>query len=112
MQRGRIRYYQRQLANQIQFKTTATLDLLTDALHIHLNVGQNTTMNTSTLFVSLETVTSQSLSTRTVRQSGQAHIQLPSTLQITPSAQATLTLRVRSSSIIIIITALILFIVL
>ena len=112
MQRGRIRYYQRQLANQIQSKTTATLDLLTDALHIHLNVGQNMTMDTSTLFMSLETVTAQSLSTRTLRQSGQAHIQLPSTLQLTPSNQATLSLRVRSSFIIIIIITVILFTVL
>jgi hypothetical protein len=96
IQRGRIRYYQRQLANQIQLKNTATLALLTDALHIHLNVGQNMTMDTPRLFMSLETVTAQSLSRRTLRQPDQAHIQLPPTLQLTPSNQTTLSLRVRS----------------
>ena len=99
IQQGRIRYYQRQLANQIQSKTEATLDLLTEALHIHLNIGQSMTMNTSSVFMSLETVTTQSLSSRTLHPSGPAYIQLPSTLQLTPSNETTLSLRVCSSSL-------------
>ena len=96
IQRGRNQFYQRQLANQIQTKTSATFDLLTSALKIHLNVGQNVTMNTSSLFMSVETVTVEALSTRTVYQSGGARIQMPRTLRLDPNNQTSISLRVCS----------------
>ena len=95
IERGRNQYYQRQLSNQIQTKTSATLDLLSSALKTHLNVGQNVTMNTSSLFMSMETVTVKALSTRTVYQSGGARIQMPPTLRLEPSNQTSISLRVR-----------------
>ena len=75
---GRNRYYQRQLAQQINNQMTETISLLSSALNVHLNIGQQSTMNTSSLFLSLETVSLQSLSKKVIYPSGQAQIQLPS----------------------------------
>ena len=61
IQRGRNQHYQKKLAAQIEDKTTATFALLMDTLKIHLNVGQNITINTSSLFMSLEILTIQAL---------------------------------------------------
>ena len=97
IQTGRNRYYQQQLANQIEMKTTATLDLLTNALKVHLNVGQNITINTSAIFMSLETLSLSALSRRTVHQAEGAHMQLPSTMQIGTNSTSIL-LRVRHPS--------------
>jgi hypothetical protein len=94
IQTGRNRYYQRQLANQIELKATATLHLLTNALKVHLNVGQNITINTSAIFMSLESLSLSALSRRTVCQAEGAHIQLTSTMQIGTNSTPIL-LRVR-----------------
>ena len=94
IQTGRNRYYQRQLSNQIELRTTATLNLLTNALKVHLNVGQNITINTSAIFISLETLSLTALSRRTVYQSEGAHMQLPSIMQINANSTPIL-LRVR-----------------
>ena len=94
IQTGRNRYYQRQLANQIELRTTATLNLLTNALKVHLNVGQNITINTSAIFMSLETLSLSALSRRTVYQTEGAHMQLPSIMQINANSTPIL-LRVR-----------------
>ena len=77
IQKGRNEYYQRQLANQIEITTTRTLSLLTNALKIHLNVGQNMTINTSSIFMSLERLTIPALSRKTVYQPESGRIQLP-----------------------------------
>ena len=98
IQSGRNQYYQRQLAHQIQSKTTATLGLLTKALNVHLNMGQNMTMNTSSVFMSLETVSIRSLGNRVLHQSGDARIQIPSTLQMGPNNHTSVSLRVRLST--------------
>ena len=94
IQTGRNRYYQQQLANQIELRTTATLNLLTNALKVHLNVGQNITINTSAIFMSLETLSIAALSRRTVYQTEGAHMQLPSIMQINANSTPIL-LRVR-----------------
>lgn len=75
---GRNRYYQRQLAQQINNQMIETISLLSSALNIHLNLGQQSTMNTSSLFLSLETVSLQSLSKKVIHPLGQVQIQLPS----------------------------------
>ena len=68
------------MANQISFQTTETLSLLTSALNIHLNIGQNLTMNTSSVFMSLETISIESLSNKIIQQVGNAQISLPSNM--------------------------------
>ena len=98
IQSGRNQYYQRQLANQIQSKTTATLGLLSNALNVHLNMGQNMTMNTSSIFMSLETVSIRSLGNRLVQQSDGARTQMPSSLQLDSHSHPSVSLRVRSPS--------------
>ena len=98
IQKGRNQYYQKQLANQIEAKTTSTLSLLTTALNVHLNMGQNLTMNTSSLFMTLETISIESLAQRTVQQPGNAHIQIPSSIQFNSTKHTSVSLRVRLSS--------------
>ncbi|CAF4724389.1 unnamed protein product, partial [Rotaria sp. Silwood2] len=46
------------------------ISLLTSSLNIHLNLGQNLLINTSETFMSLETISIESLSNRIVEQVG------------------------------------------
>jgi hypothetical protein len=64
IEKNRNIYYQKQAANQISTQTTDTMSLLTSALNIHLNIGQNMTMNTPSVFMSLETSLMLSLSNK------------------------------------------------
>ena len=56
------------MANQISIQTTETLSLLTSALNIDLNIGQSLLMNTSSVFMSLETTSIESLSNKLIEQ--------------------------------------------
>jgi hypothetical protein len=94
IQIGRNIYYQKQMANQISLQTTETLSLLTSALNIHLNIDQNLLMNTSSVFMSLETIGIESLSNKFIAQSGNAHIQIPSNFQLNSTDNTSITLRV------------------
>ncbi len=49
-------YYQKKLANQINNQVKEIISLLTSALNIHLNIGQNLIINTPEVFMSLETI--------------------------------------------------------
>ena len=97
IQRGRNQYYQRQLANQIEITTARTLSLLTNALKIHLNVGQNMTINTSSIFMSLESLTIPALSRKTVHQPESGRIQLPPSIRVGSNNDTSILLRVRFS---------------
>ena len=80
IQNGRNFYYQKQTANQIDAQSTETLSLLTKILQTHINIGQNCTINTSALFLSLETISVASLSNRIVQLTENAQVHLPSSL--------------------------------
>ena len=97
IQNGRNAFYQKQLAQQITTQTKETTALLTAALKVHLNLGQQLLMNTSSIFVSMETVSINSLTNRTIQPMNNAHIRLP-TAMLDPSNNQTISLRVRSSS--------------
>ncbi len=56
------------------------ISLLTSILNIHLNIGQNLTINTSEVFMSLETITIDHLSNKQIQQVGNAQIHIPSNL--------------------------------
>ncbi|UJR09075.1 hypothetical protein I4U23_013322 [Adineta vaga] len=71
-------YYQKKLANEIQVQSTQIISFVTSSLNIHLNVGQNLLMNTSQTFMSLETISIESLSNKTIKQVGSASFYLPS----------------------------------
>lgn len=51
--------------------------LLTSTLNLHINVGQNCQINTSDVFMSMETLSNQSLSNKSIEPVANARIQLP-----------------------------------
>ena len=70
------------------------MSLLSAALNIHLNVGQNQTINTSSVFMSFQTVSSRSLSERSIEGGGNTRVDLPSNLSLTIADDQTMSLRV------------------
>jgi hypothetical protein len=56
------------------------ISLLSSSLNIHLNIGQNMIINTSQVFMSLETTSIESLSNKLLKQVGNGQIQLPEDL--------------------------------
>ncbi|CAF4054709.1 unnamed protein product [Adineta steineri] len=64
IQKNRNIYYQKQLANQITNQMNDLKSLLTSSLNIYLNIGQNILINTSQVFMSLETKTNEFLSNK------------------------------------------------
>ncbi|CAF1216235.1 unnamed protein product, partial [Adineta ricciae] len=93
IQKSRIIYYQKQTANTISNQAKETMSLLTNALNLHLNIGQNLTMNTSAVFMSLETLQLESLANKSTRQAENAYIHIPSNLQVNLSANSAVSLR-------------------
>jgi hypothetical protein len=72
------------------------ISLLTSALNIHLNIGQNSIINTSSVFMSLQTLSVESLSNIVVQQIGiNTQIHMPSTFSLNISNTSTISLRVR-----------------
>ena len=63
-------------------------------MKVHLNVGQNMTINTSSIFMSLETLTMSALSRKTVHQTESARIQLPPTIAVGSPDHSSISLRV------------------
>jgi hypothetical protein len=92
IQQGRNKYYQKQTADTITNQVTKIISLLTQALNYHLNIGQNVTINTSSVFMSLETLSIESLSNKEIQQVENVQIRLPSNLNI--NQNTTLSLRV------------------
>jgi hypothetical protein len=78
IEKNRNIYYQKQMANQIEAEVTKTRSLITSALNIHLNIGQNMTMNLSSVFMSLERISFQSLTNKLINQIENAQIYIPS----------------------------------
>ncbi|CAF4541007.1 unnamed protein product, partial [Rotaria sp. Silwood2] len=80
IQKNRNTCYQKQTTNMIAMKTSKILSLITAALNIHLNIGQNTMINTSTVFLSSKTASLAALSKKFIQSSGNAYIRVPLTL--------------------------------
>ena len=78
--KGRNAFYQKQMADQVQRQVDEATSLLTDALSIHLNVGQNFTMSTSSTFLTLGKVSMESFSRGLLSQVPGGQVLLPSTL--------------------------------
>ncbi len=92
--KGRNNYYQKKLANQILIQTTSMISLLTSILNIHLNIGQNLTINTSNVFMSLETITMNSLLNKKIQQVENALIHVPSNFTSNINKNTTISIRV------------------
>ena len=69
--------YQKRLAYQINEQMRQTLSLLTQALHIHLNTGQNFTMNTVSIVMTVGRLSLGSLLNQNMQQNGSGYIHLP-----------------------------------
>ncbi|CAF1293793.1 unnamed protein product, partial [Adineta steineri] len=93
VEKNRNIYYQKQLANQINSQVTQIISLLTSSLNIHLNIGQNSIINTSQTYMSLETISTQSLSDRIVKQIGNAQFHIPSDFNLNTNDNSSISLR-------------------
>ena len=66
-----------ELPRRVLRETTRVFDLLTNAMKIHLNLEQTLEMNTSTLFVRLETVKNDSFEGKQIQTIGEARLRFP-----------------------------------
>lgn len=87
-------YYQSELANKINTQVTELISLITLTLNIHLNIGQSLTMSSSQSFMSLETISIDSLENKIIQQVGNAQFQMPSNLSFSTSNRSSISLRV------------------
>ncbi|CAF1124640.1 unnamed protein product [Adineta steineri] len=93
IEKNRNIYYQKQLANEISTQVTSMISLITSSLNIHLNIGQNSTINTSQSFVSLETISTESLKDRLVKQVENAQFSIPSDFILNTTSNSSISLR-------------------
>ena len=87
-------YYQKTLASQIQLQSAQIISLVTSALNVHLNLGQNSLVNTSQTFMSLETTSVKSLTNKTIKQLSSAAFYLPSNFTLNTTDTSSISLRV------------------
>ena len=114
LQHARNNYYQQEQVNLHQHpvnipfvsfsqakiiaqQTNETFSSITAALNIHLNIGQSMTMNTPSVFLTLETATIQSLSNKFIPQVGNAQIRIPSLINTNINENSSVSLRVSCS---------------
>ncbi|CAF3461279.1 unnamed protein product [Rotaria socialis] len=76
IQKGRNLYCQMKMSNKIAVQCNETLAAVTTALNIHLNIAQSTIINTTAVFISLEKTTMASVSSKLIRQVGDAQIRM------------------------------------
>ena len=88
---------QRVLSNQVMGEMNALMSLLTSGLTIYLNIGQNFTLNSSAAFMSMETLTRESLLNKEIRPIGNARLRLPSRLNLSLEPNLRHSIRVRPS---------------
>ena len=87
---------QKELSSRLLKQMKEVSSLLTRSLNIHLNVEQQFTVNTSSVFMSLETLKIQSLLRKEIPSVGNAWLRLPSTWNLSLQEYPTGSLRVRS----------------
>ncbi len=87
-------YYQKKLAYETMNQVNNITSLITSALNIHSNIGQNFTMNTPEAFMLLETISVKSLFNKTIQQVETAEIHMPSNLTLDLNPSTTVSLRV------------------
>ena len=70
------------------------LSVLSSVMNIHLNIGQTSIIDTPNAFMSLETVSTETLSNKTIQQVGSAQIHLSAILKSNLNNDSTISLRV------------------
>ena len=93
----RNQFYQRELAVKINDRMAEMLALLTKTSLIHLNRGQSMLINTASVVLSLESLSKESLSDKTIEQSGQTLISFPPNFTLSNSESRSISIRVRVS---------------
>jgi hypothetical protein len=78
----------------IATQATETLSLITTTLNIQLNIGQSMTMNTTAVFVSLETASIAYLSNKLIQQADNSLIRMPSIFNSSLNTNASVLFRV------------------
>jgi hypothetical protein len=96
IQRGRNRFYQRRAARRIGDQVTAIIALLTNALNVHLNLGQHFTINTSSIYFFLETLPFDALANKFLQPDDSVQIHLASSWSLNITNDTTVSLRVRT----------------
>ena len=91
LERDRNIYQQKKLSNEISRKVQKMISLLTSTLNLHINIGQHCQINTSDVFMTMETLSNQSLSNKSIEQISNARVQLP--LNLTLNNTGTISLR-------------------
>ncbi|CAF1336506.1 unnamed protein product [Adineta steineri] len=99
IEKGRNNYYQKQTADTINSQMTEITSLITNTLNTHLNIGQNFTLNSSEVFLSMETILSSSLSNKVIQQSGNTQIRIPSAFNLTTNDNSSISLRSMTQSL-------------
>lgn len=95
IEKNRNLFFQQQLATDISTEMNQASSLLTSMLNLHLNVGQNFTVNTSQVIMSLQTFSLDSLtSNESVTNNG---ITLPSSALINMTRQQSTVILVQVS---------------
>ena len=87
---------QEALASRVLKETTEVFDLLTRALRIHLNLNQSFQLNSSAVFITVETLKIDSLLNKEIRSIGDARLRFPKHTLLTGNAAEYYSLRVRS----------------
>ena len=99
MVKNRNAYYQKQVADQVLNQAEERTSLLTDALNVHLNIGQNFTISSSSIFFTLGKVSLESLTNRLFPQVGSGRVMMPSSLRSNQTSNDPVTFRVGSPSV-------------
>lgn len=94
VRKGRNVYYQQEKVKEMIDRTKKTISLLSDALNNHLNVGQNQTINTSSVLMSYQTMTIASLSNKTIQPMKNLQVDLQSNINSTSTSSQRISLRV------------------
>jgi hypothetical protein len=80
----------------IAAQVTETLSSITTTLNVQMNIGQSVVMNTTEVFVSMETASIASLSNKLIQQVGNSQIHIPSIFNSSLNNNASVSLQVSS----------------
>ncbi|CAF3648646.1 unnamed protein product [Rotaria socialis] len=90
---NRNSFFQKRTAETIAQQANEVISWITEALSIHLTQDQHATINTSSVFFSLEITTAASLYGKPIRPIGHAMIQFPSKFDFNMNPNTTMSLR-------------------
>ena len=94
LEKGRIFYFQKKLADELNDKMNEMISLLTSALNLHLNLGQQYLIDTPQVFMSLERIYAKCLYNKTLKLVEDAQISILMNLSSNLNPNQLISLRV------------------